>query len=196
MDEIVKNLQLITICNKEEEINLYNESVKFLKDRDLNPTNTHKILDKLRKLKLQVNDQNKIKESEIRRNIKNLFQIKNLDSYEYEQTMEILFESIDLVDKNKQLDKSVYDMLLSNLKKYFHSSEYKNVSFSSLHLLLYYFYRKKYKNNRHDFEKKYNIENFLDGSSMFEIEQLLQESVNEAKVVEHLRLFLNDNDRV
>ena len=61
------------------------------------------VTNKLRKLKLEMNDDNKIDENELRKKLKDLFQIKNLVSYEYEQTMEILFESINLIDTKNQL---------------------------------------------------------------------------------------------
>ena len=145
MDEIIKYLQLILICNKNEEEELYNECVEYLKDRDFDPINMQTITNKLRKLKLEMNDDNKIDENELRKKLKDLFQIKNLVSYEYEQTMEILFESINLIDTKNQLDQFVYDKIFNNMKKYFQSEEYKNVSFSSLYLLLYYFYKKNTK---------------------------------------------------
>ena len=104
MDEIIKYLQLILICNKNEEEELYNECVEYLKDRDLDPINMQTITNKFRKLKLEMNDDNKIDENELRKKLKDLFQIKNLVSYEYEQIMEILFESINLIDTKNQLD--------------------------------------------------------------------------------------------
>ena len=80
------------------------------------------------------------------------------------------------------------------MKKYFQSEEYKNVSFSSLYLLLYYFYKKKYKNNKLDFEKKFDLEKYFESIESLAIDTNT-ETQKESLVVKYLGRYLNDNDR-
>ena len=96
MNEIIKNIQIILICNKNEDSELYNNGIKNLKEKKL----IEAITEILTKLKLEVDDDNKIEENELKK-LRGLFQIETLHSYEYEQTMELLFKSIDLIDVNQ-----------------------------------------------------------------------------------------------
>ena len=158
MNELIKNIQIILIYNKTENSELYNSGINNLKEKKL----IEAITEIFTKLKIEVDDDNKVKEDELKK-LNDLFQIETLHSYEYEQTMELLFKSIDLVDVSLQLDTLVQNQLLSNVKKYYEKRPI--ISFSSLYLLLYYFYEKKYKNNKSSFEEKYKVEEFLDSDS-------------------------------
>ena len=136
---IIKNIQLLIICNKNKYPDLYNSYVNDLED--VNPKKIKQMTEILIKLKLNIANIKQIGEQELQK-LRDLFQIESLDSYEYDQTMELLFKTIDLIDANDELDKFVYDELLRNIHFFFDSKDYPIVSFSSLYLLLYYFYKK------------------------------------------------------
>ena len=180
MDQnIVKCIQLIFICNKNEDITLYNECLENLKDRDLYP-----IADGLRKLRVQVDNDNKIGENEIKK-LDSLFELTNLESYEYEQTMGILFESIELIDEKKKMSNIVMHKLYSYLK-YYNSENNKHVSFSSLYLLLFYIYKKEYKNKKGSFEEKNKLE-YLDDEPVSNPN--IDSTINEWTLIKYLNLF-------
>ena len=189
MNEIIKNIQIILICNKNEDSELYNNGIKNLKEKKL----IEAITEILTKLKLEVDDDNKIEENELKK-LRGLFQIETLHSYEYEQTMELLFKSIDLIDVNQQLDTFVNNKLLSNVKSYYEKQPI--VSFSSLYLLLYYFYEKKHKNKKSVFEEKYKVQEFLDSDSPYfnnntKTGILIEE---EKAILEYLKRYINHDD--
>jgi hypothetical protein len=196
MVEIIKNIQLILISKINEDSELCNKYVENLKVENLKVENFNSnidiikdVLEILTKFKLYKEDVQKIAENEIIK-LRTLFQIENLRSYEYEQTMALLFNLIGVIKKN-ELDNDIYKTLSNNLAEYFDSEEYPIASFSSLYLLLYYLYKKKYKDNYlDDFEKKYNIEKFVDGYIENRIEG------PDKNIFDYLKKFMNDDRRL
>ena len=181
MNEKIKKIQLILICDRNEDKELYDDCIDSLKDFDLSEITG--ITEILKKLILDFDGRN-IEEKQIKK-LRDLFQIDNICSYEYELTMELLFK---LIDTSNQLNNEVIEKLLKNLEHYFFSKEH--VSFSSLHVLLYYFYEKKYKDKHLEFEENYKLVEFLDGKTTRE--SIPQNSI-ESRVVEYLKLFINHN---
>ena len=172
MDEILTSFQKILIFNKDKEKEIYNECLKSLK----NLRECESIVNNLKKLKLDIDDENQVEEDELKK-LPDLFHIKDFQSFEYEQVKEILLKSI-VLQHNKQLCEVVYKKLLKNLEE-----ENQIVSLTSLYALLYYFY-KKYDSKA--LEMEYNLNEFFD-SDLFESNK----NSDEFKVFEHLKRLLN-----
>ena len=92
------------------------------------------------------------------------------------------------------MDTFVNNKLLSNVKSYYEKQPI--VSFSSLYLLLYYFYEKKHKNKKSVFEEKYKVQEFLDSDSPhFNNNTKTGILIEDEKaILEYLKRYINHDD--
>ena len=204
MDEIAKHILFILISNKDTEAEIYQICKDKLKNKNLNRDGTaDKIVNNLKKLRLTVNDSdNSIEEEELEK-LPNLFSdnsqrkkvivsnIENPESYyyntyDYEQILEIIFNSIELVQQNQQFFDEVHERLLKNIEQYFDSNKYLLVAITCLYALLFYYLKIKYKDVKY-FEKNKTLKDYFDSYININI----QINSNEMKLFEYLKKFLN-----
>ena len=144
MEEIIQFIQMIFICNKESDRSLYENAIKHLSEKNLNPENrADEIISALNRLISKTDESETFNESELRI-LPSLFEVLNLemnDSYEYVQLKKILFNSIKELGEQKMSD-CVFKKLMSNIKDYYYSKEFQCVSIASLNILLFYIKKK------------------------------------------------------
>lgn len=205
---LIESLQLLFVINKETDTALIDEIVINIKDVNLNAQKKfddpkegiclkNVILHlKLLRLHVQTNDEDEIDEEKINeqelRTLPTLFNTK-IESFEHEQIKEILFFLLELITFSKEpLSLRVLDKLVANVQEYFDHKTLWHVSFSSLHVLLYYLYNVKHKDNQMGLEQKHKLETYFDDELKLEMSGGKEET--EIKIFDYLRKYIRHTD--
>lgn len=186
--ELLENIQLMLISNKKDEIDLYERCILNLRENlNKNQVTNKMLFDCLRKLK-KFDTSNSIEEH--LRKIPGIFELKDSRSFDYQLILELLCKSILDAD---DLSQAVLKKLFHNIETYFGSIENKIISFTSLYLMLFFIYKKKYNNvdSLNNFNKIYNVEAYLDQ----EPETNPNNEDNNVRALTYLRFYLNHSDK-
>ena len=207
-ERLIEKIQLIFIVNKQIDNTLYIDSLESLKRLvdSLNQTNSlgrnriaeiliNKYLKRLLTFKNSdiIDDiqDNQIDVDEIKQ-LPTLFDLTNIIDYNNVQINDLLISSIILLDeiKSEKLSTTVHKQLMLNLDE-----ELFHISFTSLNVLLFYYYKLKFKNNKTKFENDYNVEHFLD-DTIYSYKYYNNDKLdsNILKTFSKLRDYLNDSD--
>lgn len=182
--KFLENLQLLIIKDKSSDNENYNILLDYFKDKKVKlkfqPFKTF-----LENLSIKYNEINNITELV---KIKDLYELDNSEyTFEYYQVMAILFKTIELLGND--LSPNVRNILESNLSGSFDANR---VRFSSMYLLLFYIYKIEHKNDKKEFEKKYNVEEFFDENQTTLNDRNLD--CKYEKIFHNLKQFLNNKD--
>ena len=209
MNSLIENIQLLFICHKEKDAELYQNALNKVKDVEIRLDDCYSKLEhhlkSLRNYLKEANDEineNLIGEDEL--NKITCFFEKGFETHENQIINEVFFSTIEPLEnddcQNRKISNKVYQKLISNVEDYYQSPAYQHVSFGCLYFLLYYIYKVEYKGRKNLFEKKYNLENFLDDNDI-EANNLNTKEENhvnsELKSLKYLKKYLNhDNVKI
>ena len=186
MEMFIENIQLLCIINRQAENILYEQVIKDLitcKITNLEDVLPGKLINSLKKSNIVLNGDMQLSEADARQ-LPNLFKHPDMEKHEHEQIKELLFQLIKFVGIN--ISERFIINLKQNVEKYSESEEFINVSFTSLYLLLFYFYKIKYNENKPKLDNK--LQALREKEENESSESLVDD---ETKAFKYLRNFLS-----